>query len=476
MIQLSKTSIAFKEIEEVFQIQQKNVLNLRQSSAGARIQRLKNLQLYLLAHLDEAKKATYADFRKPDMETMLGEIYGLNGELNYTIKHLKQWLRPQRVSTPISVLGTSSYVQYEPKGTALIISPWNYPISLALKPLVSAIAAGCTAIIKPSELTPNSSTFVKQVIENCFPQEEVVVIDGGVDVSKVLLTLPFNHIFFTGSPAIGKEVMKAAAEHLTSVTLELGGKSPCIIDETADIEATVRKVAWGKFLNNGQTCIAPDYLLVHRSIKGAFIKEMSKVIKDMYDVNGEGIEASDSYCRIVNDQHFDRLNALLINAIALGAKVEIGGSTNAVQRFIEPTILTEVNDYMKIMEEEIFGPLLPILEYDNLDKVIDYINGKNKPLALYINSNNSATVGKILSSISAGDTLINELLLQFGHCGLPFGGINSSGIGKSNGFYGFQEFSNAKGVLKRRFGTMKFVYPPYTDKIRKIINWAVKYI
>ncbi len=476
MIQPAPISSSAQIVREVFFMQQRNALLLKKSSAEDRINRLKKLQSYLLAHLSEAKQATYDDFKKPEMETMLGEIYGLNGELNYTIKNLKRWLKPQRVGTPLSAIGTSSYIQHEAKGVALIISPWNYPISLALKPLVSAIAAGCTAIIKPSEHTPHSSAYVQQVISACFPPEEVAVVEGDAELAKTLLELPFNHIFFTGSPAIGKVVMKAAAEHLTSVTLELGGKSPCVIDQTADLKTTAQKVAWGKFLNNGQTCIAPDYVLVHRSVKRSFIEEMRKVIGEMYQTEAGGIEASASYCRIVNDRHFDRLNTYLVEAVEGGAVVEVGGKTNAAQRFMEPTLLTGVNDSMKLMEEEIFGPLLPILEYGDLDEAITYINQRDKPLALYINSKDSKTVDKLLESTSAGDALVNEFLLQFAHHELPFGGVNTSGIGKSNGYFGFQEFSNAKGVLTRRFGTMRFLYPPYTDRINKLINWAVKYV
>jgi aldehyde dehydrogenase (NAD+) len=463
-------------LEKLFAIQKATIQRLKVSTAEQRIIRLKKMQSYLLEHLDEAKNATYEDFRKPGVETILGEIFGLNGELNYTLRHLKRWMKPQRVGTPLSLLGTTGYIHYEAKGMALIIAPWNYPISLALKPLVSAIAAGCTAIVKPSEMTPHSAAFVRKLIEATFPPEEVAVVEGGAEVSKSLVKLPFNHIFFTGSPAIGKEVMKAAAENLASVTLELGGKSPCVIDETADIPSTARKVAWAKFLNNGQTCIAPDYLLVHHSVKESLMEEFGKALKEMYNEDGKGVETSRSYCRIVNDSHYRRLEAYLNEATEAGAQVVVGGKTNASDRFIEPTLLTNVNDSMKIMQEEIFGPLLPVREYRQLNEAIEYINNNEKPLALYIHSRNAKTIDHLLANTTAGDVVVNDLMLQYGNPEMPFGGINNSGIGKSNGYFGFQEFSNAKGVIKRRLGTLSFMHPPYTDKLMKLVDWAVKYV
>ncbi|TDB67047.1 aldehyde dehydrogenase family protein [Arundinibacter roseus] len=470
------TTTTIQAVKKVFLLQQQATQRLKTASAAERIGQLKKLRTYLLSHMEEAKDATYKDFRKPEAETMLGEMFGVLGELNYTIKNLKRWMKPKQVSTPLSAIGTDSYIQYEAKGNALIISPWNYPISLALKPLVSALAAGCTVIIKPSELTPHSSAFIKKVIEDTFSPSEVAVFEGDATLSQALLELPFNHIFFTGSPAIGKVVMKAAAQHLASVTLELGGKSPCIIDETVQMADTARKVAWAKFLNNGQTCIAPDYVLVHRSVKDSFVKEFGKAIQEMYFSNGTTAETSESYCRIVNEKHFQRLDNYLHDAVGKGAKLEVGGKTTAQENFIEPTLISHVTDEMLLMQEEIFGPLLPLRTYETLDEVIDYINQGEKPLALYINSRNAKTVETLLNSTTAGDALVNEFLLQFGNHEIPFGGVNNSGIGKSNGFFGFEEFSNRKGVMKRRFGTMKFLYPPYSERINKLLNWAVKYV
>jgi aldehyde dehydrogenase (NAD+) len=472
---LNQPNIA-TDIKKVFDAQRQNAFAISQTTADERIVKLKKLHTYLITHQDEIKRVMYADFCKPGAEAILGEVYALSGEIKHTIKNLKNWMKTQRVSTPMSLIGTASYIKYEAKGNVLIISPWNYPLSLAIKPLVSAIAAGNVAILKPSELTPNTSAFVSQMLGDLFSSNEVAVFEGDASVAGELLKIPFNHIFFTGAPSIGKIVMRAAADHLASVTLELGGKSPSIIDETADISKIAPITAWGKCLNNGQTCIAPDYVFVHESKKDEFLSEYQKAITKMYNAQGEGIEKSDSYARIVNARHFGRIKGYIDDALAKGAKISSGGKTIAEQNFIEPTVLTNVNEDMKVMQDEIFGPILPIMTYRSNDEVIAYINSKEKPLALYINSRNRANIDEFLNKTSAGDTIINDVLLQFGNTEIPFGGVNNSGIGKANGHFGFQEFSNMRGVMKRQFGTMKFIYPPYTPKVQKLINLFVKYV
>ena len=463
------------QVLPLFEAQRQNALHIALTTADERIAKLKRMQVYISTHLEDIERVMFADFKKPKVEVLMGEVYGVNAELKHTIKHTKQWLKPQRVPTPLSVVGTSAYIKHEPKGNVLIISPWNYPFSLAIKPLISAIAAGNVVIIKPSELTPNTSAFLKQMIGDLFLPNEVTVMEGDAAMATELLKLPFNHIFFTGAPAIGKIVMRAAADHLASVTLELGGKSPSIVDETADIPKIAQITAWGKCLNNGQTCIAPDYMFVHASKKDEFLSEYQKCLTQFYNAEGAGVEKSASYARIVNTRHFERVKSYLDDAVAKGAKIEAGGQTIAEQNFIEPTVLTNVNDDMKLMQDEIFGPLLPVLTYENPEEVIKYINSKEKPLALYINSRSQKNVDYFLSHTTAGDTVINDVLLQFGHTELPFGGVNNSGIGKANGFFGFQEFSNQRGVMKRQFGTMKFIYPPYTPQVKKIVDFFVKY-
>lgn len=463
------------QILNIFGKQKANRHDVARTSAAERIVKLQRLQKYLLDHVSEACAATKNDFGKPEAETLIGELLVLQGEISYALKNIRRWMAPQKTPTPLVSIGTSAYVQYEAKGCTLIIAPWNYPISLAFKPLISAIAAGCTAIIKPSEMTPNSSAFVKEAVGHIFDPQEVAVVEGDAEVAGQLLSLPFNHIFFTGSPAVGKIVMKAAAAHLASVTLELGGKSPSIIDETADISATASRIAWAKFFNNGQTCIAPDYVLVQESVHDQFVGALKKSLVEMYNKEGAGIGASLSYARIVNEKHFNRLTTMLAEATNGGAVIQFGGETRLIERFISPTLLTNVSDSMAVMTEEIFGPILPIKKIAGLREAIDFINQREKPLALYIHSRSRKNADQILQNTSAGNALVNELLTQFGNPEIPFGGVNNSGIGKSNGFYGFQEFSNAKGVMKRRFGTMKFLYPPYSERLvgwlRKGLKW-----
>ncbi|AUD02857.1 aldehyde dehydrogenase family protein [Spirosoma pollinicola] len=472
---LSETDLR-DDLRETFDSQRRYAPQLALTTADQRIERIRRIQSWVNAHEGDIQRAMYDDFRKPSAEVMLGELMALNAEIKHTIKHLKVWMTPQQLPTPLSLIGTKSRLLHEPKGNVLIISPWNYPFVLAIRPLVSAIAAGNVAILKPSEMTPHTASLIKRMITELFPANEVAVFEGDAEVSKALLDLPFNHIFFTGSPGVGRVVMTAAAKHLASVTLELGGKSPAIVDESVDIKQAAGQLAWGKCLNNGQTCIAPDYLLVHQSVKQPFMQAFRDTIVAMYSPDGKPVEASDSYARIVNNRHFNRLRELVDDAVSKGATITHGGKMNAETNFVEPTVLEDVTDDMLVMQEEIFGPVLPVLTYANLDDALRIINQREKPLALYIHSRNRKTTQYILDRTSAGDTVINDTLLQFGNVELPFGGVNNSGLGKSNGFFSFQEFSNQRGVMQRDFGTMKFIYPPYTDKVKKLINFVVKYL
>ncbi|MCU0393875.1 MAG: aldehyde dehydrogenase family protein, partial [Thermoflexibacter sp.] len=433
---------------------------------------LKKLLQALEKHEHNLQEAIYQDFKKNRTETTLTEILPLRTEIKHAISQVRKWTKPQYKSNPIHYLGTTAYIQYEPKGVSLILSPWNYPIMLTLSPLVSAIAAGCTSILKPSELTPHTSAALGKLIKEIFDESEVALVEGDVNVSTALLELPFNHIFFTGSPMIGKIVMKAASAHLTSVTLELGGKSPAFIDESADLQDTAEKLVWGKFVNNGQTCIAPDYLLVKDIVQKPLIEHIEKQIEKVYNSDKQGIEKSDSYCRIVSQRHFTRLQGLMEDALLKGASIATGGKTNAEDRFIAPTVLTDIKPEMSIMQEEIFGPLLPILTYKNTEEAINIVNEGEKPLALYVFSKNKEMIEKVMTHTSAGGASINECLLHIGHPELPFGGVNNSGIGKSHGYFGFLEFSNAKAVLKQRIGFtgFKLLYPPYNQKVKDLVK------
>lgn len=477
----ASTAVAEQSIEmhisQLFQKQHLHKQQVRLRSAIERIEKLKRIKNWLFEHRQEIQDALYHDFRKPAVETDGTEILPIKIEIDHTIAHLKEWMQPKKVSTPVNLLGASGYIMYEPKGVALIMAPWNFPFNLVISPLVSAIAAGCCAIVKPSEITPNTSALLARMISELFDTNEVAVVEGDSQVAAALLKLPFDHIFFTGSPAIGKLVMKAAAEHLSSVTLELGGKSPVIIDELADISDAAEKIAWGKFINSGQTCIAPDYVFVHRNKEAEFLDKLKKTIAAFYGNTGQNSTVSD-FARIVNQRHWQRVRQLLENAVSQGAQVVTGGTTQAVDNYIAPTVLTQVHPTMQVMQEEIFGPVLPVMTYDQIQEVTQFINSKDKPLALYIFSQNKHYIQHILTHTSSGGVSINDCVVHFIHPNLPFGGVNTSGIGKAHGYAGFLAFSNERAVLKQRTGftSIKMLYPPYTDKVKKLIYLTLKWL
>jgi aldehyde dehydrogenase (NAD+) len=456
-------------------LQKSSLLRLKKSSSAERIEKLKKLQKYMLAHQNELFDALYQDFRKSTSEVIIAELLGVKREIDHMVKHVNAWMKPQKVSTPLLLLGTQGHIQYEPKGLCLIIAPWNYPFNLAINPLVHAIAAGNAIIVKPSEMSEHTSAFIKKMITSLYDPSEVFCIEGDAQVSTFLLEQKFDHIFFTGSPAIGKIVMSAAAKHLTSVTLELGGKSPAIVGPTADMESIVQKIAWGKFLNNGQTCIAPDYVYVHEKVHFQFLAGLENAIQAFYNPDSKGIEKSKDYARIVNRRHFDRIVRLLDDAIEKGAKVIFGGELNPETNYISPTVLSQCTLDMAIMQEEIFGPILPVLTYRSEEEIINYLSHEEKPLALYVFSEDKTFTDYIIQNTSAGASVVNDCLIQFGHPSLPFGGVNNSGIGKSGGKFGFQEFSHAKSVLVQKTNSLRFFYPPYTLRTKWLIEQVLKW-
>lgn len=462
-------------IHEIFDAHRDTALRLRTSTAAERIAKLKRLKEAMFANQAAIREAGYADFKKPALEVDATEILPVIAEINDAVRHLKKWMKPQHVMPTRMMVGTKAWVQHEPKGRCLIISPWNYPVNLSFGPLASAIAAGNTAIIKPSEMTPHAAALMSRIVREVFSEDEVTVIEGEVEVSTELLSLPFDHIFFTGSPAIGKVVMAAAAKHLTSVTLELGGKSPTVIDESADLEAAAKTILWGKFTNNGQTCIAPDHVYMQESVKPAFITACLKVLKSVYGDDDAARQASPYLARIVNGRHTGRIKALLDDAVAKGANTLCGGTTDANDCFVAPTLLDNLPPDAKIMEEEIFGPLLPIMSYRNLDDVIRKINDAPKPLALYIWSKNEANIEKLSKQTSAGGTCINHAVVHFLHGNLPFGGVNNSGIGAAHGYWGFKAFSHERAMVRTRFMLAKMLFPPYTKSSEKIVKLMMKF-
>lgn len=463
-------------VSSAFAAQRAYAAELALTSASDRIQKLQRLRDWIFTHQSDVEGALFADFRRAPTETVVAELLSVNAEISHIIKNLKGWMKPKRVSAPLPLLGTTSYVKYEPKGNVLVISPWNYPFNLSVKPLAMALAAGCTVMLKPSENTPHTSALLSQLVTDLFDPKEVAVFEGDSAVAGELLALPFNHIYFTGSPEVGKIVMTAAAKHLASVTLELGGKSPCIVDETADLGKVAERVAWGKFFNNGQTCIAPDYLLVHEAVKTPFLQKLQESAERLYNADGKGFAASPDYCRLVNARHFNRVRGLLDDAVGKGAQVAFGGQTDEADNFIAPTVLTGMDDSMRVMQEEIFGPVFPVLTFKTREEVVERIRSGEKPLALYIGSQSREAIAYYLDQTSSGGAVINETLVQFGHTGLPWGGVNNSGVGKAHGHWGFLEFTNQRGVLRQHLGGTKFLYPPYTPKVRRMVNWVLKWI
>ena len=463
------------QINQLFQAQASTALQLRQSTAKQRIEKIKRIKSVILAHKAEIIQAGFDDFSKPATEVELTEILPIIAEANEAIRHLKGWMKKQRVWPSRMMLGTRGYIQFEPKGRSLIISPWNYPFNLTFGPLISAIAAGNTAMIKPSEMTPCAAALMAKIIEQFFHEDEVALFQGQADISQALLALPFDHIFFTGSPNIGKVVMAAAAKHLSSVTLELGGKSPTIIDESADLTLAAQTTLWAKFTNNGQTCIAPDHIYVHQNVKAAFLEECKKILVRTYGTEENQIKSPD-LARICNARHLDRLEFLLDDAIQRGATVVTGGQIKPELRYIAPTLLDNLPDDAAIMQEEIFGPLLPIISFNSINEVIQRINAAPKPLALYIWGRNSTNIDKVMQQTSSGGACINHSVVQFLHGNLPFGGVNNSGLGNSHGYYGFLAFSHSRAVVRNSIMLAKMFFPPYRGFTRKLINFFMKMV
>ena len=464
-----------QQMAAVFAAQQQTALRWRVSSAGERIARIKRLREAMMARREQFYAAFAQDYRKSPAEVEASEFLPVMEEIRHVLGRLKRWMKPSGMWPTTTMLGTSAWVQYQPRGRVLIIAPWNYPLSLCFGPLVSALAAGNTAIIKPSEMTPAVSSLMASIIAEVFPSNEVALFEGGTPTSTALLALPFDHIFFTGSPAVGKIVMAAAARHLTSVTLELGGKSPTIIDESANMALAAETIMWGKFINNGQTCVAPDYVYVHQNVKAAFIEACKNVLQARYGQTAAEQKASADLTRIVNPRHAQRVAGLLSDALAKGAVVHAGGEVDTASCYIAPTLLSDIGPGSAILDEEIFGPLLPIMAYTDLDQVVADINAGPKPLALYIWSRRQKNIDLVLQRTSSGGACVNHCVAQFAHGNLPFGGVNNSGIGNGHGIYGFKAFSHERGVLRSSpLMLIKLFFPPYTNKrlylIRKTVD------
>ena len=424
-----------------------------------RKQALKKLRKAVAENYDAIKEALRRDLKKPEFETYITEIAFVFQEIDLAMKRLPKWARPKKIKNPWLLWPSRSFAIPEPLGTTLIIGPWNYPFQLTMAPLVAAIAAGNTAIVKPSEVAPHTSRILHEILGSTFAPEYVTVVEGGVETTQSLLSHHFDKIFFTGGVAVGKIVMAAAAKHLTPVTLELGGKSPAIIARDAPVQKAARKIAWGKCINSGQTCLAPDYVLVHRDLKDDFLTHFAHELRAFY---GDDPQASPHYARIIHSKQVERIKNLQQDSTVL-----YGGHSDKDDLYIEPTLLEPSSPNAPIMEEEIFGPLLPVIEFSTLEEAISIIKRKEKPLAIYLFTHDKKSRKQVMEQTSSGGIVVNDTLIHVANSHLPFGGVGESGMGAYHGIHGFNEFSHLKSAIIRRFHfDLLFRYPPYNVPLR----------
>lgn len=426
----------------------------RTRSIEWRIRQLEAIRRMLVDREDEILDALHVDVGKPRLEGWIAEVGFMVKEVDHTLKHLAEWMRPEKVAAPLVLQPARAEIHKEPLGVCLVIAPWNYPFQLAMAPLVGALSAGNCVLIKPSEVAPHTSALLARLLPQYLEPDAVAVVEGGVRETTELLEQQFDHIFYTGNGHVGRIVMTAAAKHLTPVVLELGGKSPCIVDKQVDLDVAARRITWGKFYNAGQTCVAPDYVLVHEQVRDAFLDKVRGTVREFY---GDDPKKSPDYGRIVNERHHKRLSQLLGSGEPV-TRVDV----DEADRYISPTVLRDVSTDSKAMEDEIFGPILPVLSYREPEEAVRFINERPKPLALYVFSENESLQSRILASTSSGGVSINHVWLHLGVPDLPFGGVGESGLGAYHGKYSFDTFTHKKGVLKKPLKMdPPIMYPPY---------------
>lgn len=426
-----------------------------------RLTALDRLREGLKDHEQELTEALRADLGKAPFESYATEIGILLNEISYVQRNLRKWAADRSVFSPLALFGSRSAIHYEPRGVVLIIAPWNYPLQLAISPLIGAIAAGNCAVVKPSAKAPHTARVMKAIIDECFEEEYIALIEPSHDATDTLLQLQWDYIFYTGGEAFGKQVLAAAAQHLTPVALELGGKSPCIVDADADLRTAAQRIVWGKCVNCGQTCVAPDYLLVHRSVQSKLVDLMVQEIKRQY---GDNPLHSPDYPRIVNNHHFNRLVALLAHGTILA-----GGATDASQRYIEPTLITNVNPDSPLLSQEIFGPILPVIPFDDIDDCVEHVNTHSTPLALYYFTKSRKQARYMVNHTEAGGMCINDVIVHVANHHLPFGGKGNSGMGHYHGRYSFEAFSHAKSVVSTTTSLyLDIKCAPYGNKLQWI--------
>jgi aldehyde dehydrogenase (NAD+) len=428
-----------------------------------RLAQLREVERMMAQHEDDFAEALRLDLGKPRFETVMTETSFVASEARYAIRHLKSWMRAQRVRTPLMAQPGRSYIRPEPKGVVLVIAPWNYPLSMVTAPLVGAVAAGNCVVMKPSEITRHTSAAIASILPRYLDNDAFAVVEGGVPETTDLLAQPFDHILYTGNERVGRIVMEAAAKHLTPITLELGGKSPCLIDRSADIEVAASRIAWGKFINAGQTCVAPDHVLVHREVADRFVEALARRIEDFY---GKDPEQSPDFCRIASERHAERFAKLLA-----GLDIRVGGQVDVAKRYVAPTVVVNPPLDSELMREEIFGPVLPVITVDEMHEAVKFVADRPKPLALYLFTKSKALEHAVLTRLSAGSVCVNDAVIFMVSPELPFGGIGNSGMGRYSGWYGFETFSHMKPVMKRSFRfDAPMRYPPYTEAKAKLLK------
>lgn len=459
-----------EELKSIFDRQKRRSVALRASTCEQRLERINRLSSAVRASEDQLLMALHEDLKKPAAEVELTELLPVYQEARFIRHHLHRWMRPQRVSSTLATFGTRAWVQYQPRGAGLILSTWNYPINLTLIPILDAFAAGCPVVVKPSELAPSTSACLRQIINTNFNPEDAVIVEGDAAIAQNLLTLPFDHFFFTGGQRVGQKIQEAAASHLATVTLELGGKSPAIIDHTADLHSAAKTIIWAKFTNAGQTCLAPDHLYVHHEIKRAFNEALIEEICRVWGTSPQRRKSNPDYCRIVSSGHWHRLMNLMKEALDAGATLDFGGQGDRQTKYLEPTLLSQVPSTTALMREEIFGPILPVLAFSDLDQLIVDLNAAPSPLTLYVFSRDRRFRERLIHSTASGSVVLNHTLLQFPHERLPFGGVGPSGQGSYHGFHGFREFSHARAIVQNHASVAHLLFPPYTPGRQRVIR------
>lgn len=463
------------EIAALFQRLAAKAPSIAETSVEVRVAKLQKLLKAVLDARPAIIEAGKKELRLCDTD-IDAQLLMVKSEAEFICNKLKSWVGRHPVQGTLMTVGKKCYVQYEPKGVVLNLATWNAPIAIGLVPLMGAVAAGNGALLKPSELAPHSAKVLADIIRVAYTEDEFAVVQGGPEVAQELLRQPFNHIFYIGGHAVGRLVMRAAAEHFASVTLEMGGKNPAIVHSSADLEDTARKLAWGRVANAGQVCLAPDYVLVQAPIERRFIEALGKAMTAMYNADGKGFRHSAFLPRIINARHFERIKSLLDDALAKGARVEIGGETNAADLYISPTILSNVSASMRIMQEEIFGPVIAVLPFKQHDEVIREISSRPKSLALYVFAKDREFIDWALNHTTSGSAVVNHNLIQSGtNPNLPFGGVNASGIGRLGGHYTFLESSNMRAVVEDGpgIGDPNMMFPPYSAKYQEAIAWML---